>query len=776
MTNSDPKKDEMHIEMIMALDLGGDPFAGLPFLRGDDVQTPDGKTFPSWTGTVARPFVTENADGSVTFNRPAADAGEEQLYQRILARNFLELYRGNSAYHYTYNSDTTEYLRVDRPMTLDDVVRHLRGIQPGLLGVPLEPIDGKFVSFFGVIDADRHKESDVSINHAELARLVTMYDLPLIVCHSKGAKSAHLPVFWKEENGFSCELTVQVLKKWTRVLDITGEVDYFPAQVEVKPDQFANGVNLPFFGNERTALGRDGETLSLPEFLVLAHQQRKFGLVYAQRDLGDGPSEPSAVGPKDRKYGPMTIDTARSMHAKNVEELRTCTVERNKMLNNVAFFAAMAYAAKALEGTETSIKNEMLKAAVASGLTKNESKATAKSGWGSGITQPLTIIEIASSALINRPDMPESVLDGYLGKLCRERLPEFPIAYSWPSILTAAGVMVKPHPKNRVSLYTCLVGAIHSGKSQAQERAHFLFRLKEQLLLEELKSGSAEGLLEKIGDKNGMPVLWWPDELSHLLAKAQIEHSAFPFVLNSCYYLDANTLTVAARKKITFNARLTLEGGVVEDNFGDSFGAATVSGLYDRFLFSICPSDFKYSYRPMIGEPLFKTKRGSGILDDVIDEHGELLTITTPAIHSDVWEARDAIQASEGIESRVLEICIRCALICAAWDRKVVLRAVDLGPCWELARYQTRVRALLQPNPGRNFDAIVAYKIKNFLKDQADGDKWITWRDVYRSTHIMEYGPTTCERAVSAMVFAGEIERITVGRQKKAVLRLAVEE
>jgi hypothetical protein len=155
----------------------------------------------------------------------------------------------------------------------------------------------------------------------------------------------------------------------------------------------------------------------------------------------------------------------------------------------------------------------------------------------------------------------------------------------------------------------------------------------------------------------------------------------------------------------------------------------------------------------------------------------QLPRLNAPGIHRDVWAARDEIHQQEKIEPRLLELCIRTALICAAWDRKSELRAADLGPAWELARYQQRVRTVLQPNPGRNFEAMAAYKILTYTQQHADGEKWLPWRDVYRATKVMEFGPSVAERAMNALVFAGEIDRAEVkppnGGKTKILLRLA---
>jgi hypothetical protein len=391
-------------------------------------------------------------------------------------------------------------------------------------------------------------------------------------------------------------------------------------------------------------------------------------------------------------------------------------------------------------------------------------------------------LSIMKAEDLTRPDMPRSVLCGRLGQICSQRLSDFPLAYSWPAVLAAASTLVKPHHTSRCNLFVATVGLPDSGKSEVQKRANYLFALdKQEGLLIEDKFGSAEGMMERIGERNGDTVIWAPDELSHLLEKAQIQGASFPFVLNSLFYNDRNNLTVQHRRHIPFNARVTIAGGVVEENFGNSFGAATTAGLYSRFLFGLCPSGFRFLYRPMEGSPVVEERQMSaelpfgGAKDTVL----QLPKLVAPKIHSDVWEARDTIHRDEEIEPRLLELCIRTAIICAAWDGKVELRASDLGPCWELARYQRRVRMVLQPNPGRNFDAMAAHKIRTYLEQHASGERWLSWRDVYRATHVSEFGPSVAERAMNALYFAGEIDRSeiksTKGGKSKVYIRASVE-
>jgi len=503
-----------------------------------------------------------------------------------------------------------------------------------------------------------------------------------------------------------------------------------------------------------------------------------------------GEKEQPASSAASQTEQPWSVESVRSLYEKKLSELRAAPDGKgNALLNDTALIAARVYASKVFDKTDQQFRHELLDIVTkewANPHPEHGAKQTILSGWSKGAKEgAYNLIEVAKPEEITRPDMPASVLCGRLGEICRTRLTDFPVAYSWLAVLAAASVLVKPHPMHRCNIYVAPVGLPDSGKSEAQRRANYLFALDKQdgLLLSE-KFGSAEGMLEKIGDRKGDSVLWSPDELSHVLEKAQIQGASFPFILNTLFYNDRNNLTVQHRKHITFNARVTIAGGVVEENFGNSFGAATTAGLYSRFLFGLCPSGFRYLYRPMEGAPVVEETLTSATLPfgGTSDTTLQIPRRDAPDIHPDVWAARDEIHHEEKIEPRLLELCIRTAIICAAWDARPVLRASDLEPAWELARYQRRVRGLLQPNPGRNFDAMAAHKIMAYLAQHSVGDKWLACRDLIRATHVVkEFGPSVVSRALSALASAGEIEEASIPRadgrkgRNKWVVRLARE-
>lgn len=59
-------------------------------------------------------------------------------------------------------------------------------------------------------------------------------------------------------------------KQWAEKLNLKAEI--FPKQNELNGTELGNAINLPYFGKNRPAIGLDGQTLELDDFLDLANQ------------------------------------------------------------------------------------------------------------------------------------------------------------------------------------------------------------------------------------------------------------------------------------------------------------------------------------------------------------------------------------------------------------------------------------------------------------------------------------------------------------------------
>jgi hypothetical protein len=341
------------------------------------------------------------------------------------------------------------------------------------------------------------------------------------------------------------------------------------------------------------------------------------------------------------------------------------------------------------------------------------------------------------------PDMTDAALDGRLGEIYQNHMKEFPRGAAWVALVTAAGVTVPEcNPKKyiRTNLYAVIVAPPHEGKSAVNDFALAITGVKKPVLMDEY-IGSAEGLVKKLGEGKGCGLqrLLLVDELSHLLTKSAIDRASFPFVLNTAYYKDAFNLVVAKQKSIQAEARLSVLGGIVTDNFQNSFGHATTFGLYDRFILAFWPTGFQYDFAPYEVEA-------------VQDNPCEV------TVEGEVWEVKKQWRRENpDLTGRIFENAIRVAVICASWSGCPKLTAKMLGPARAFAEYQARVQTVLQPNPGENPDARCAFSVMASLKNCRGG--LVPRRQMYNSIHAERFGPGVFDRALRSLEANGELEQ-----------------
>lgn len=356
-------------------------------------------------------------------------------------------------------------------------------------------------------------------------------------------------------------------------------------------------------------------------------------------------------------------------------------------------------------------------------------------------------------------DLPMDCLQGRLGEICVTRFKHFPRAYSWVALLTAGSAVIDQdldtNPNDpRVNLYSCLVGEVHSGKSQAIDAAVKALGLEEPTLIESY-AGSAEAFARSVGDAGGNPRLWAVDELGYLLEKAHIEHSTIPQVLCTAFNKNHVTMHMGKRETRRLNCSLSILGGMVENRFSDLFGKNTTAGLYDRFMFGLCPGDFLFDYQPFNGAPEIVKRRPNDTL----------------LIDPEIWEWRSHyLRTTPDLNPRILEIAIRCALVCAYFDGLQVVDVKRMEPHIKFAGYQTRMRIYLKPNPGENFEAQLTHKFLNYLQTHPG---FVSRRTLFRHTNAYDKGLSVADRALDMLIASDDIVQVKMGKQ--TLVRLALE-
>lgn len=150
---------------------------------------------------------------------------------------------------------------VDEEIQSSDYAAHVNG-EVGIGVIPLKT-DNRVN--FAAIDIDVYKQEDQrarSLTHSDVA--LTLSDTPLIVTKSKSG-GIHVWLFSKE--GVSARLATDYMNSQAARLGVAG-CEVFPKQTERhSDDDVGNWINLPYFGNTRTAVipNKVGTVYEFPE-------------------------------------------------------------------------------------------------------------------------------------------------------------------------------------------------------------------------------------------------------------------------------------------------------------------------------------------------------------------------------------------------------------------------------------------------------------------------------------------------------------------------------
>jgi hypothetical protein len=130
----------------------------------------------------------------------------------------------------------------------------------GTVGLGIIPILDENKCKWGCIDIDVYKPPTAAV-----LKTIADYGLPLSVCHSKSG-GLHIFLFMKSPilastmqtliGSLAIKLKVGNLKK-----------DLYPRQSKVPPNGTGNWLNMPYFGSTRRGLDRNGNELTLEQFL-----------------------------------------------------------------------------------------------------------------------------------------------------------------------------------------------------------------------------------------------------------------------------------------------------------------------------------------------------------------------------------------------------------------------------------------------------------------------------------------------------------------------------
>jgi hypothetical protein len=474
--------------------------------------------------------------------------------------------------------------------------------------------------------------------------------------------------------------------------------------------------------------GKESDRLPIPNWFVdwIVKDQSKYeaAAIETKKDKAAADGKPYTNGftPLQKGEGSAFGEGERYPHLQKL----ICSLRSKTGFDAEELFdAAIKYADKHFPGyTSDSKKYAALKQLCKDTAADIEPISTAEvkfAGWGSNT--PVPALSSATAGVdggededTDEPlveiveDMPTDCLDGMLGDITQKRMARFPIATAWPTIVCCAGVRIEREcslvlSPQRTNLYVVFVCPVEFGKSDVINQGLYVVGLVGTNRLLEATVGSSEGLISLLGDAHGESRLYSPDELLSTLKKANIENSVLNSTFCSMFYKDASTHKTA-KGTLSYNARVSMIGGIVDDMFEEAYGVSSTGGFYTRSAFSMPPTGFVNKFRPYDTQ----SEKMDGVHEVTVD--------------LDVYELQDEWNAANPGYGRVMEIAIRFAFICACYDKRV-LHAKDMDAAIRYADYHKHVREVLRPNVGETLSAKMEDAIRKYLTRRTINGDWV---------------------------------------------------
>ena len=356
--------------------------------------------------------------------------------------------------------------------------------------------------------------------------------------------------------------------------------------------------------------------------------------------------------------------------------------------------------------------------------------------------------------------MPESCMYGWLGDVARKL--DTPLGFAYPAVMTKWAAQIQTLPKHvRPTLYTCLMGPVHCGKSETIKRADAYIHLFDADAVKWTVPGSDRGLINIFGgkkqkdDKDDKNLADTPktrillqDELRNTIAKANIQGSSLPSTLCSLWSQDEAGAADKTGEHVCL-VRLNILGGLKADDaedFAEVFGKDSTTGLYDRFVFGIAPKGWKY-HKWECPTPVMRAPKGCEIPGHIFQMLEE-------------W--RDVDTKTRG---RLGEIALRIAYITSAANHDSEVTVESMCCALEFVQWQEAIRSAYKAGLGDAIDAQCTNAILTVLEKLEPG-VWIRWKDMAaKKNWYRKYGSTVLSRVRDALAKTGSTVEETIEEQ-----------
>jgi hypothetical protein len=295
---------------------------------------------------------------------------------------------------------------------------------------------------------------------------------------------------------------------------------------------------------------------------------------------------------------------------------------------------------------------------------------------------------------------------GRLGTIA-ERHERLQLGWLYPALLVVASSLdIEDADRHvRANDYCALLGPVHCGKNAHMDVALASIQIptKEEVVLEDAP-GSHSGLINQLSKEGPVRRLLFLDELISVFNAGGIQGSNLPGMLCSLWNKDKVGASVKKGRDVVYGKLSILGGLPINDHsdFSRVFGAHSVKGLYDRFIFGYSTSSVKY--------------RPSRIASERVDPK--------PVHFPDwVWDVKDQWIGDDLSRGRLSEHALRVALITAACNGDAEITVQCLEAAFRFCEWQQRLRQVFKPGLAETKDAEAFEAVWTALKEQFQRQK-----------------------------------------------------
>jgi Bifunctional DNA primase/polymerase, N-terminal len=353
----------------------------------------------------------------------------------------------------------------------------------------------------------------------------------------------------------------------------------------------------------------------------------------------------------------------------------------------------------------------------------------------------------------------DGAMYGRLAEIAK-RSPALQLGWYYPALLGVASALdiedIKSGSPWRVrgNMYVALLGGVGIGKNVHMDAAKAaLFVPNSESVYVQEPPLSNGGLANQLSEDEVVTRLLFLDELISVFNACAITGSNLPSMLCSLFNKDQTGGAVRKGAQKVYGKLSILGGLAINDpaDFSRVFGANTVKGMYDRFLFGYSTTPVKFNRKNL-------------------PSNAETVDVKPVHLADWVYDAKDEWIGDDPLRGRMSEHALRVAMVTAAVNGDMEITKPCLEAAFRFMEWQLRLRGIFKPGVAETKEAECYEAVYSALRERHDqqmasktlpkgADKLITTVPLERRWKLVNFSQTINSKSYYRK-YAGLIDRV----------------